>query len=375
MPMRVQRVLMPDSRLESWTVLGDDHAPVEPVERWLAYLSATDRSPNTVKGYAHDLKDWFAYLAGRGLDWRAVQLEDLGGFVAWLRLSPAARDGRVLMLPSAEEHVLNASVNRKLSALSSFYEFHARHGLDLGELLVTWRPYAGARTAWKPFLHHIAKHQPQRRRIIKLKTPKPRPRILTAVEVQAILDACTRLRDRLLFATLHDTGVRIGEALGLRHEDLAVAEQELTVRPRCNDNAARTKSAEPRTVPVSAGLVRLYADYLHGEYGDLDSDYVFVNLWGRPLGQPMTYVSVYDLVGRLRRRTGVCFEPHWLRHTYATELLRRGTPIETVSKLLGHASIATTLDAYGHLTAEDARRALVAAGWFDRNGASRRVRL
>jgi len=42
----------------------------------------------------------------------------------------------------------------------------------------------------------------------------------------------------------------------------------------------------PRTVPVSAELVRLYADYLHGEYGELDSDYVFVNLWGEPHGLP-----------------------------------------------------------------------------------------
>jgi len=44
---------MPDSGVESWTVLGDDHAPVEPVERWLAYLTLVERSPNTVKAYAH----------------------------------------------------------------------------------------------------------------------------------------------------------------------------------------------------------------------------------------------------------------------------------------------------------------------------------
>ena len=55
--MRVQRMWMPDTGAESWTVLGDDHAPVEPVERWLAYLTAIERSPNTVKAYAHDLKD------------------------------------------------------------------------------------------------------------------------------------------------------------------------------------------------------------------------------------------------------------------------------------------------------------------------------
>jgi hypothetical protein len=51
--MRVQRVLLPGTRVESWTVLGDDGVPVAPVERWLAYLSDVDRSPNTVKAYAH----------------------------------------------------------------------------------------------------------------------------------------------------------------------------------------------------------------------------------------------------------------------------------------------------------------------------------
>jgi integrase-like protein len=79
--------------------------------------------------------------------------------------------------------------------------------------------------------------------------------------------------DRLLFAVLHDTGMRIGEALGLRHEDWAAAERTVEVVPRSNDNGARAKAAQPRTIPISAGLVRLYADYLHGEYGDLDSDY------------------------------------------------------------------------------------------------------
>ena len=70
--MRVQRVLMPGSEAESWTMLGADQVPVEPVERFLAFLAAIERSPNTIKAYAHTLKDWFVFLAGRGLDWRAV---------------------------------------------------------------------------------------------------------------------------------------------------------------------------------------------------------------------------------------------------------------------------------------------------------------
>lgn len=53
-----------------------------------------------------------------------------------------------------------------------------------------------------------------------------------------------------------------------------------------------------------------------------------------------------------------------VRHTYATELLLRGVAVEVVAKLLGHASITTTSDTYAHLKIEDARRALVTAGWL-----------
>jgi integrase/recombinase XerD len=361
--MHVQRVAMPASRVESWTVLGEDDAPVEPIERFLVFLTDVERSPNTIKSYAHDLKDYWTFLAGRGLDWREVRLEDIGEFVAWLRLPPSGRSGEVAVLPSVQAHVSEATVNRKLSALSAFYAHQARHGVDVGELLVTWQA-PGLRGGWKPFLHHISKGKPQPRRAVALKAPKKLPRILTAAETQAILDACEHLRDRFLCAVLHECGVRIGEALGLRHEDIAAAERQITIVPRVNDNGARSKSRSPRVIPVSAQLIRLWADYLAGEYGDLNSDYVFINLFAEPRGRPLAYPAVYDLVKRLRRRTGIDFDPHWWRHSTATRMLRDGVPLEVVSKLLGHASVTTTSAIYGHLSAEDARKALEAAGWF-----------
>ncbi|WP_326731692.1 site-specific integrase [Streptomyces phaeochromogenes] len=76
--MLVQRVALSTVRVDSWTVLGDDDVPVEPIERYLAYLTDVDRSPNTVRAYAYDLKDYWTFLAHRGLDWREVRLEDLG---------------------------------------------------------------------------------------------------------------------------------------------------------------------------------------------------------------------------------------------------------------------------------------------------------
>lgn len=362
--MFVQRVVSPIDAAESWTVMSDDGAPVAPIERYLAYLTQIERSPNTVKAYAHDLKDWFGFLDSQRLEWCDVKLENIGEFVSWLRRPPGLRDGKVSLLPSVEHHCSEVTVNRKLSALSAFYQHAARHGIDLGELLRTWQPAGGRGSGWKPFLHHISKGKPQPRRAISLNAPRKLPRVLTAAEAQAIMDACEHLRDRFLFAVLFDTGMRIGEALGLRHEDLAAAETHIRVRARVNDNGARSKSRNPRTIPVSAELIRLYADYLHREYGDLDSDYVFVNLWGQPHGHPLTYTAVYDLVRRLRRRTGIDFNPHWYRHTAATRMLRDEVPIEVVSKLLGHADITTTAAVYGHLSAEDARTSLEAAGWF-----------
>ena len=359
----MQRVISPVSSRESWTVLGDDDAPVEPIERYLAYLTDIERSPNTVKAYAHDLKDWFVFLADRGLDWRRVRLDDVGEFVAWLRLPLQARDGRVAVLPSVEHHCGESTVNRKLSALGMFYTHAARDGVDVGELLASWQ-VGGSRGGWKPFLHHISKSEPTAAAGDRVEGAEEAARVLTAAEVQTILDGCGRLRDRLLFALLYDTGMRIGEALGLRHNDIAAAEQEVTVRRRDNDNGARAKSATSRTIPVSAELIRLYADYLHDEYGDLDSDYVFVNLWGSPRGRPLTYAAVYDLVRRLRRRSGLDFDPHWLRHTAATRMLRDGIGIEVVARLLGHANVTTTAAIYGHLTVEDARRVMEQAGWF-----------
>jgi integrase/recombinase XerD len=359
--MLVHPVAVPGSGTRSWTVLGDDGVPVGPVDRFLAYLTDIGRSPNTVKAYSHDLKDYWEFLGFRSLGWREARLEDIGEFVAWLQLPPAGRSGEVAVLPSVTAEVSASTVNRKLAAVSAFYAHQARNGADVGDLLVVWR--TGGRGGWKPFLHHISKDKPYRGRAISLKVPKKLPRILTAAETQAVLDACTRLRDRFLFALMHETGCRAGEVLGLRHEDIAAAESEITIVSRENANGARAKSGG-RTVPVDPELIRLYADYLHEEYGSTDSDYVFVNIWAEPKGQAWSYQAAYDLVLRLRARTGIAFDPHWFRHSAATRWLRDGVSIEVVSKLLGHSSVTTTSAVYGHLTAEDARAALEKAGWL-----------
>jgi integrase/recombinase XerD len=87
-----------------------------------------------------------------------------------------------------------------------------------------------------------------------------------------------------------------------------------------------------------------------------------------PKRHAWSYQAAYDLVLRLRARTGIAFDPHWYRHS--ARWLRDGVPIEVVSALLGHSSVALTSSVYGHLTAEDARAALEQAGRFTRKEVS-----
>ena len=195
------------SGVESATVVRDGEV-VDCVDRFLAHLTAIEKSPNTVRAYAHDLRDFVAFLDSRSTLWESVSLEDIGKFVAWLRLSRAARSGQVVPLPWVDGDLSAATVNRKLSAVSSFYEFHGRHGAGVGDLLARWRP-GGRGGSWRPFLAHLG-DKPERRRVIALRSERRLPRELTAVEMTTLIDACERLRDRFLLSLLRGTGMFSG---------------------------------------------------------------------------------------------------------------------------------------------------------------------
>ena len=150
--MLVHPVTVPGSGTRSWTLLGDDDVAVVPVDRFLAYLTDIGRSPNTVKAYAHDMKDLWQFLGFRGLDWREARLKDVGEFIAWLRLPPAGRAGEVAVLPSAAAEVRAATVNRKLAAVSAFCAHQARNGAEVGDLLAAWRTGAGGAGGSRSFI-------------------------------------------------------------------------------------------------------------------------------------------------------------------------------------------------------------------------------
>ena len=202
--MKVQRILVPGSTRRSWLVLGDDFLPVAPIQAFLTFQHNLGRSPNTVRGQAFHLKAFWAYLRDTGVGWEAVDVAHLAGFIPWLR-----RGGATPLLGAAEAppRRSDATIDLMLTTVHQFYDFHTR--LRTGPALPLYRFVSLPRRQYKPFLYGLAKTKPERRRVVRVQRRRRLPRTLTAGQVQALLDACARRRDRLLVALLHDTGLRI----------------------------------------------------------------------------------------------------------------------------------------------------------------------
>jgi integrase/recombinase XerD len=234
-------------------VVGDDHRPLGPVESFLAWLSHIERSPNMVRAYAMNLKTYFVFLRATGTAWDRVTLEQIGQFTGWLR-QPAVN---VIVLANGRPARSASTVNRVLTAVFGFYGFHARHGVEVAKVLMDQT--RSGRGSYKPFLHGIARAKP-RGRVGRLREGRRLPATLTLDQVTAIIRAQQRLCDRFLFGLLFGTGMRIGQALGLRHEDFVTHERRVEIVAReDNANGARGKRGEG-SVPVSGELVRCYSD-------------------------------------------------------------------------------------------------------------------
>lgn len=386
---RVQPVALPGGG-RTFTVLGSDLVLVGPAEEFLEYLRAIGRSPNTVKSYARALALFWTFLGVAGRRWDEVGVEDLAGFLSWLRTGVPPGVASIGGVPA---RVGEATVAVRLQAVASFYRYHQLGGVATAERLYQ-QVFAGHRS-YKPFLEHVARRKGTRRSVVAPRRARPAPApVLTPAQLRAIADACAvydevaggwrgSVRDRLLWLLLTETGLRLGEALSLQHRDWHTGCGEtpfVEVVAREHPHGLRVKGGHYRRVYISDELDRLYGEYVWAlcEAGwdlavaDPDAGYVFVNLAREPYFAPLRAETVYALVRRLRRQlAGVVpetFTPHWCRHTHATALLLAGVPLHVVTRRLGHADVQTTMNLYGHVTEDAELRAVAdwrawAGGW------------
>jgi integrase len=368
----------------TWTVLGEDYATVGPVEEWIeAHRHLW--SPNTVRGYATSLAQWWSFLEQRGqtADWGDVGVPAVSAFLSWLR------NGRTVehSLAVPDQPPTPATLEARLAALISFYRWHqAVSGVAVaGQLL---RGTARRRPARGLLAHLDGRSEPAASSLVRVRRSRnpDRPPVLLPQQIQEILDGCAvfdaaagawrgNLRDRFLFALLAETGMRLGEALGLQVGEFVLGRggsAYVAIEPReDNPNGARVKMMRPRRVYVGADLERLFADYLtdiacraaQSGIALTERHPLLVNVARPPLLAAMRETTVREKVSALRRR-GIGpprWTPHWFRHTHATALLLAGTPEWVVSRRLGHAHVQTTLDLYSWVREDEALRA--AANW------------
>jgi len=295
------------------------------------------------------------YLREKATPWADVSLHDVTNFIAWLQRPPSVVRQRGDRKSAGRVGRSAASINATIGAVSAFYQYHTRSGAVRSAPTDTGR--AGQRGSYKPFLTHVARGGKRRGQTIQVAVPQKEPKTLTTAQVDTLVGACSRLRDQFLVRLLQETGMRIGQALGLYIEDVVSWDNRIKIVYRTHQSGIRGKTREPYWVDVPMSLMALFARYIVDEYGDTARPYVFVNLWNGRVGEPMAYASAIDLFDRLSKKTGIEATPHMLRHTHATELIRAGWDPAMVQKRLGHTSVQTTLNRYVHLNDEDMKAA------------------
>ncbi len=172
-------------------------------------------------------------------------------------------------------------------------------------------------------------------------TKKP-PRKLYALknsELEKLFNAATDYLDTLILRILIDTGIRSKELLGIRVGDIDFENKEIVVR--------ETKYGRERRVFVTRETIELLKTWIKIKKLKVDDKII-----------PLTYTGLYKRLKRLAKKAGVSLEkvrPHILRHTFATNALKKGMNLFTLQRILGHTDIRTT-ETYTHLTTEDIKR-------------------
>lgn len=282
------------------------------INEFLNYLKfERNRSDLTIKNYGEDLrafKEFYGNLEGCH-SWKSVD-------------SDIIRDWMESMMDKGNNAT---SINRRLSALRSFYRF------ALTRKLVDKDPVHG---------------------VTGPKKGRPLPQFLKENEMDRLLDAESwtesfeDVRDRMVIMTFYETGIRLSELIGLDDCMVYFSNRQLKVTGKRN---------KQRVIPFGEELLVTLRDYMKRRDKEVNrqSEALFVSAKGRRMTSSQVREAVRKNLSKvctLKKRT-----PHVLRHTFATAMLDNKAGIESVKKLLGHESLSTT-EIYTHTTFEQLKR-------------------
>ncbi|MBO7053965.1 MAG: tyrosine-type recombinase/integrase [Bacteroidales bacterium] len=265
----------------------------ELLHSFLTYLEFEKKgSKYTVLSYKNDILHFFKHIGD-------VNLSDV-----------TSRDVRAWVSVLSEEGIAPRSINRKLTAVRSFFYFLQRQG---------------------KLTQNVA------RKVHTLKAKKRLPFFVEEEKMTTLLDKIefandfAGLRDKVVIELLYTTGIRRSELLGLTPKSIDWAESSLKVLG---------KRKKERIIPLLPECASLIKEYLQEREKISQCDFLIETDTGEKPYANLIYRIVHKYLGEVT--TIDKKSPHVLRHSFATHLLNNGADINDIKELLGHASLAAT---------------------------------
>jgi integrase/recombinase XerC len=291
----------------------------------------------SVRKYVSIFKDYLLHERNYSTLTVEAYMSDLEQFIAYLE-SKEAKTGESFMVDIVDADIVRewlmdmmgrrmaaTSVNRKLSALKSFFKFLRNKQI-------------------------VEKHPLMR--VTGPKKAKPLPSFVKDRDMIDLLDeeidneTFEKVRDRLMMELLYETGIRCAELVGIADRDIDLSAMMLKVTGKRN---------KQRLIPFADRLKAMIGDYLNVRAKTVGShtEAFFVRKDGRKVSSAVVYYRIRKglmTIPALSKRS-----PHVLRHTFATSMLNNEAELNAVKTLLGHSSLASTA-IYTHLTFEELKR-------------------
>ena len=321
-----------------WITNSDTLALDKLSSKYLKHKTNLHRSPNSVRSIAYALSYYLTFLEKNNMSivdvfklQYADQYAHFSDFLSWLKRGEHCATKKI---PK------NNTCNAYLAAVLGFlmfavYEDVVDEGLKVYRGRdMTYYNSAGVRS--RQYVYRFDGYLPKN---------EHRSRTMAGNNLIKLINACTCIRNKLMLMLLAETGLRIGELLGVDYtKDIDFENRCIWVKFReDNENDARAKNGEYRAVYFSGETLDLLNTYIadNAEYLS-GTKYLFINLHGKTAGKPMTVNGVYSFLAILEKTTGIESTPHMLRHYFARERLKAGWELIEISTALGHKHIHTT---------------------------------
>ncbi len=283
-------------------------------------------SLRSLRAYAYDLLDFARWFEPRHQPFAEMTESTLVDYVRYqLEQQPK---------PTPQ------TVNHRLGVVRCCYRFHTGQDIPAGQ--VHFRRSYRTRSP-------LGYGRPHRAIALGLRLKQDRRVIvpLSADEVAKFWQSFRTFRDLALVGLMLLDGLRSCEVLGLQFEDLQLAEGQMRVLGKGN---------KKRVVPLPPEILDVLGNYLRLERPLVNSPALFVSLKGRQRGQPVTPAGLRSLFRHHRVLSRVPHaNPHRLRHTFGSDMVRAGMSLPALQHLMGHSQIQTTM-LYVQLAPQDVWR-------------------